>query len=163
VKVLVLADTHIPAGGTDRLPREVWKAAASADRILHAGDVTSKDLLDALESHAPVTAVLGNNDLSLRGVLPETVEVELDGCRVAMVHDSGARAGRPARVHRWFPEAAVVVYGHSHLPDDSLGVDGQLLFNPGSSTQRRRAPYRTYGWLELDGGRVVAHRIIPID
>ncbi len=81
---------------------------------------------------------------------------------VAMVHDSGARAGRPARLHRHFPHAQVVVFGHSHLPVDEVGVDGQWLFNPGAPTQRRRAPHRTVGLLELAGGEVLDPRIVVV-
>jgi putative phosphoesterase len=131
--------------------------------ILHAGDVVTRELLDELASYAPVHAVLGNNDHSLAGVLPETLEVDLDGVRVAMIHDSGARKGRPARLRRRFPNADVVVYGHSHLPDDSLGVDGQRLFNPGSPTERRRAPTRSFGILGASNGRLRRHEIVALE
>jgi predicted phosphodiesterase len=80
-----------------------------------------------------------------------------------MVHDSGARKGRPARMRRWFPDADVVVFGHSHEPIDDEGVDGQRLFNPGSPTQRRRQPHRSMGVLELGGGRILDHRIVTLD
>ncbi len=168
MRAVVLADTHIKAAGAGRsaparrLPPEVYAALRRADVILHAGDVVSHELLDELGAYAPVHAVLGNNDASLIGELPETLEVELEGVRIAMVHDSGARAGRPARMKRRFPDAAIVVYGHSHLPDDSPGEGGQRLFNPGSPTERRRAPARTYGVLDLAGGRVRRHRILTV-
>jgi hypothetical protein len=106
--------------------------------------------------------VLGNNDHLLVGSLPESVELELAGVRVAMVHDSGAREGREARLRRRFPDAAIVVYGHSHLPEDRVGVDRQRLFNPGSPTQRRRAPHRTYGRLTLAGGRIRRHEVVGL-
>jgi predicted phosphodiesterase len=77
-----------------------------------------------------------------------------------MVHDSGARRGREARLARRFPDAAVVVFGHSHEPVDTLGVGGQRLFNPGSPTQRRRQPQPSYGELELRDGAVVSHRVV---
>jgi putative phosphoesterase len=173
MRAVVLADTHIRpqpsrghAGGgrgfPRRLPDAVYRALRRADVVLHAGDVVTRDLLDELAQFAPVHGVLGNNDHALQGELPETVELDLDGVRVAMVHDSGARKGRPARLHRRFPDAAVVVYGHSHLPDDSLGVDGQRLFNPGSPTERRNAPARSFGVLDLADGRVRRHRIVEL-
>jgi uncharacterized protein len=162
VRILVLADTHLRADRQRSLPVPVWDEAARADVILHAGDVLTRHLLDELAALAPVHAVLGNNDTALLGVLPETLEVDLDGVRVAMIHDAGTRSGRPGRLRRRFPDARVVVYGHSHLPDASAGVDGQLLFNPGSCTERRRAPERTYGVLELLDGRVVGHHIVPL-
>ena len=92
-------------------------------------------------------------------MLPETVEVELEGVPVAMIHDSGARDGREARMQRRFPDARLVVYGHSHLPEDRIGIGRQRLFNPGSPTQRRRAPERTYGVVTLAGGRITTHRV----
>lgn len=124
--------------------------------------MVTADLLDALYRRAPVHAVLGNNDVALRGALPDRLEVELAGVRVALVHDAGARAGRERRLHRWFPDAALVVFGHSHEPVDIEGVGGQRLFNPGSALQRRRQPHRTFGRLELTGGRVVRHEIVVV-
>jgi putative phosphoesterase len=163
VRALVLADTHIRPGRNRRLPDAVYAAADQADVVLHAGDVVTRDLLDELSGFAPVHAVLGNNDAALVGVLPESDELELGGVRMALVHETGPTKGRPARVKRRFPRAAIVIYGHSHQPDDSVGVDGQRLFNPGSPTERRRAPFRTYGWLELDAGRIATHEIRPAD
>ncbi len=157
----MLSDTHLRPGLDRDLPPEVWAAAGEADLILHAGDVLTVDLLDRLADHAPVHAVLGNNDVTLRRELPETRQVELDGLKVAMIHDSGPRAGRASRMRRRFPDADVVVYGHSHLPDDSE-EDGQRLFNPGSCTERRRAPYRTFGWWEVRGGQLAEHRIVEL-
>jgi putative phosphoesterase len=123
-----------------------------ADAVLHAGDVVAPELLHELAGFAPVHAVLGNNDVDLR--LPERLEVDLAGVRVAMVHDSGPSAGRAARLRRWFPDADVVVFGHSHLPWREVDPGGQLHLNPGSPTERRRAPTRTVAWLELDAGEV---------
>jgi hypothetical protein len=174
MRAVVLADTHIRPtasrghehggrGFPRRLPDALYRALRRADVILHAGDVVGRELLDELAGFAPVHAVLGNNDHSLVGTLPETVELDLGGVKVAMVHDSGTRQGRPARLRRWFPDARIVVYGHSHLPDDSLGEGGQRLFNPGSPTERRRAPTRSYGVLDLADGRVRGHRIVALD
>ena len=160
--MLVVSDTHLGAD-LGKLPAEVWAAADRSDVILHAGDVVTGELLDALGQRAPIHAVLGNNDRGLIGRLPDRLELELAGVRVAMVHDSGARAGRERRMRRWFPEADLVVFGHSHEPIDQEGVDGQRLFNPGSAVQRRRQPHRTIGELRLADGEIVAHRIVPVD
>jgi len=140
----------------------MYRALRRADVILHAGDVVTADLLTELETFAPVLAVLGNNDHELVDRLPETVEVELGGVPVAMIHDSGARDGREARMQRRFPDARLVVYGHSHLPEDRIGAGRQRLFNPGSPTQRRRAPERTYGVVTLAGGRITSHRVVDL-
>jgi putative phosphoesterase len=161
LRLLVLADTHLH-DDLSRLPPEVWDEVEACDAVLHAGDVVTLDLLTALRARRPVHAVLGNNDLALVGALPDRLELDLAGVRVGMVHDSGLRSGRPRRMRRWFPDAQVVVFGHSHEPVDELGEDGQRLFNPGSAVQRRRQPRRTVGVLELADGAVVDHRIVPV-
>ena len=154
--VVVLSDTHIRRGGRRRLPDTAYAHLEEADVILHAGDIVVGEVLDELRGFAPVHAVLGNNDAELVGLLPETESLVLDGVRIAMVHDSGPSAGRAARLRRRFPSADVVVFGHSHIPWDDAGVDGQLLFNPGSPTERRAQPNHTLGTLDLDAGRVVS-------
>ena len=162
VEVLVLADTHVRADRRRDLPAEVWDAADRAHLILHAGDVVTGSLLDDLAARAPLRAVLGNNDAGLEHRLPVEDRVDLDGCTVALVHDAGPARGRGPRMRRRFPDADVVVFGHSHLPLDEPGDDGQRLFNPGSSTERRRAPFRSYGLLTVEEGTLVDHRIVPV-
>jgi hypothetical protein len=157
VDVVVLADTHLK-GGLE-LPGALRAALADADVVLHAGDVTSALALEQLCSSVPTHAVLGNNDHALVGALPGSQLVELDGVRVGMVHDSGAARGRAARLKRMFPQADVVVFGHSHVPIDEVGIGGQILFNPGSPTQRRAQPWRTFGRLRI-AGHVVTTRSI---
>ncbi|HET6810045.1 MAG TPA: metallophosphoesterase family protein [Acidimicrobiales bacterium] len=160
-RVAVLADTHLRSG-LDRLSPAARQVLGRADVILHAGDVVSRTALGELSELGPLHAVLGNNDGELTGLLPLTVSVEIGGVRIGVVHDSGARAGRAGRMRRLFPDADVVVFGHSHIPWDEEGIDGQILFNPGSATQRRRQPVCTIGELELADGRVRAHRILPV-
>ena len=164
MKVVVLADTHIVPGRSRRLPDAVYAALDTADAILHAGDIMTADLVHELEGFAPVHAVLGNNDDGvLAGMLPETLELDLDGVRVGMIHDSGPSAGRPRRMRKRFPDRDVVVYGHSHIPFCGEGDGGQLLFNPGSPTDKRRQPFATYGTLQLVDGSVARAEIIPLD
>jgi uncharacterized protein len=164
VRVVVVADTHLRRSWPNRhLPARARTLLATAEVILHAGDITQQEHLDELARHAPVHAVLGNNDPELVDVLPETLELELAGVRVAMLHDSGASRGREARLHARFPTADVVVFGHSHVPWNAAGVDQQLLFNPGSPTERRQQPHRTVGVLELANGRVLDARIEVVD
>lgn len=159
MRVVVLADTHIRREGRRRLPDTVYDLLDEADVILHAGDVLVADLLRELGGFAPVYAVLGNNDLELGGLVPEERVEELAGVRVGMIHDSGPTAGRPARMRRRFPDADLVVYGHSHIPYDGPGLDGQWLFNPGSPTDRRGQPHHTAGLLDLEDGRIAHHEI----
>ncbi len=152
ITALILADTHIRGDGRRQLPRAVRRAAARATLIIHAGDVVDPGVLADLGDFAPVHAVLGNNDHDLVGALPDRRSIELGGVKIATVHDSGASAGRPTRLQRWFPEAHVVIFGHSHLPFCGFRSGGQWLFNPGSCTERRRAPTHTYGWLTVRPG-----------
>jgi putative phosphoesterase len=161
VRAVVVADTHLPDGGAGDLPVAAWRELERADVILHAGDVTGPALLARLAEVAPVHAVLGNNDRAL--VLPESVLVELDGVRVGMVHDSGPRAGREGRLRRRFPTADLVVFGHSHIPWCEAGLDGQLLLNPGSPTQRRGQPHRTVAVADLVAGRLAGCRVVEVD
>jgi putative phosphoesterase len=158
--VVVLADTHLRAGR--RLPEMVYERLEAADVVLHAGDAVDDELLDELDRFGELHVVRGNNDGAVRRVLPETWTGDLAGVRVAMIHDSGATKGRSGRMRRRFPDADIVVYGHSHLPDDSVSEAGQRLFNPGSPTQRRRAPAPTFGELELCDGRIERHEIVAL-
>jgi putative phosphoesterase len=134
-----------------------------AELILHAGDVCVPSVLDELAGYAPVKAVRGNNDgpdVAAWGA-PDTLEFELAGLPVAMVHDSGPAARRTARMKRRFPGAELVVFGHSHIPLDETG-DGVRIFNPGSPTDRRRQPHGTIGLLRIEDARIIEARIVPV-
>ncbi|HEY9790105.1 MAG TPA: metallophosphoesterase family protein [Candidatus Obscuribacterales bacterium] len=157
MRIAVLADTHIPKRARS-LPEAAWKIIRSADAIIHAGDVLSPDFLHELEALAPLYAVRGNNDLTLQQ-LPETLEVDLAGASIALIHDSGDKKGRATRLRRRFPNADVVVFGHSHIPMNEL-VDGQILFNPGSPTDRRTQPHFTMGILKITDGKVLPEIIV---
>lgn len=162
VHVVVLADTHIRRHSSRRLPPPAVTALEGADVILHAGDIVVGEVLDELRTYAPVHAVLGNNDGELAGLLPETLEVDLGGLRVGLVHDSGPRRGRPGRLRRRFPDADLVVFGHSHEPVNEAGIDGQWLLNPGSPTERRRQPHHTLATFDVHGGTLVDPRIMVV-
>ena len=158
----MLADTHAPRRWK-ACPPGVAAQLRGADLILHAGDVCTADVLDELAAYAPVRAVLGNNDRpDVAGWgAAETLQFDLCGLRIAMVHDAGPSAGRPARLRRRFPGAGLVVFGHSHIPLDHTEA-GQRIFNPGSPTDRRRQPHGTVGVLEIAGGRVLSAAIVPV-
>jgi len=142
----------MPAAAIDHLRR--------AEVILHAGDVLEQWFLDDLADIAPVHAVLGNNDTGLD--LPQRREVELAGVRIGMVHDSGSRQGREARLARWFPSCTLVVFGHSHVPLDTRG-HGQRLLNPGSPTDKRAQPHASLAVVELDDTQICRIQIIELD
>jgi putative phosphoesterase len=149
----VLADTHIPRRAR-ALPEGLIPHLEHADLILHAGDLMDPKLLDDLAVYAPTRAVRGNLDSQQAG-LPEELRFEFGGVRVAMIHDSGPKRGRRSRMRRLFPEARVVVFGHSHIPwlEDEGGL---LLLNPGSPTDRRRQPEHTFALLQVECGEVTA-------
>ncbi len=156
---MVLSDTHAPRRWRSCPPR-VAEHLRGADAILHAGDVCVASVLDELSAYAPVHAVKGNND-GPDVTAPETLELTLDGLRIGMIHDSGPAGGRLARMRRRFPEADLVVFGHSHIPLDETG-GGLRIFNPGSPTDRRRQPQGTLGLLSIEHGRLREARIVPV-
>jgi putative phosphoesterase len=154
--IAVISDTHMPRGGR-RLPDACVERIASADLLLHAGDLMTVELLRELEAIGPpVAAVHGNMDTAeLRRLLPAERVVEAGGARIAMLHDAGPRTGRLERMRRRFGDAAdAVVFGHSHLPLHERAPDGLQIFNPGSPTERRRAPSHTMGMARVESGRV---------
>lgn len=158
----MVSDTHAPRRWKS-CPPAVAARLRDADVILHAGDVCVASVLDELAAYAPVHAVLGNNDqpdVAAWGA-PETLELELAGVRVAMIHDAGPTTGRFRRMSRRFPDADLVVFGHSHIPLDET-ADGVHLFNPGSPTDRRRQPRGTLGVLDIDAGTVLRTGIVPV-
>jgi putative phosphoesterase len=159
VRLAVISDTHMPRGSR-RLPVEHLR---DADLILHAGDLSTVAVLEELEAIGPpVRAVVGNVDeWALRERLPEERIVEVDGVRIAMVHDAGPSTGRLERMRRRFPGVDAVVFGHSHIPLHSER-DGFQIFNPGSATDRRRQPRHTMGFADVSGG-AVRFRLVDLD
>ncbi|UJA20775.1 metallophosphoesterase family protein [Thermoleophilia bacterium SCSIO 60948] len=154
--VALISDTHMPKGER-RLPERCVETIAAAALVIHAGDVSTEAVLDEVAAIGPpLLAVHGNVDSTeLRTRVPAAIELEIGPRRLAVVHDSGARKGRAARMRRWFPAADAVVFGHSHIPlheaDPATGLE---LFNPGSPTERRRSPTHTMGTLRLVGGEL---------
>ncbi len=155
MRLLLLSDTHIPKRART-LPGEAWVEVDRADVVIHAGDWLDVATLDALTRRAVrLVAVYGNNDgPQLRQHLPEVARVELDGLRLAVIHDTGAAKGREQRCERLFPDTDVLVFGHSHIPWDTTTPTGLRLLNPGSPTDRRRQPTCTYMTAEVAGGQL---------
>lgn len=161
-RLLLLADTHVPKRARS-LPAAVRRAAFGVDLIVHAGDWVEESVLDELLAIGPVLGVWGNNDGDdLRGRLPQVARAEIDGVRLAVVHETGPAAGREKRMDAAFPDADVLVFGHSHIPWDSETPAGLRLLNPGSPTDRRRQPACTLMTATLSDGSVrdvVLHEI----
>ncbi|WP_454197200.1 metallophosphoesterase family protein [Nocardia sp. Marseille-Q1738] len=163
MRLLLISDTHVPKRARD-LPQAVWNEVDAADVIVHAGDWVDVALLDRLEARAKrLIGVYGNNDgPELRARLPEIAHAELDGLRLAVVHETGPAKGREQRCARNFPDTDVLVFGHSHIPWDSVTDTGLRLLNPGSPTDRRRQPDHTYLTARIRSGQlseVVLHTV----
>ncbi len=145
--IAVIADTHMPKGRRV-LPEVCVEKIREAEALIHAGDFSAVSALEELRALCPVVlGVRGNvDDAELRRELPESLEVELGGHTVAVLHDAGPTKGRLARLRARFPDADAVVFGHSHMPlHEQEG--GFQIFNPGSPTERRRAPCPSMGLL----------------
>ncbi|GAA1043731.1 metallophosphoesterase family protein [Streptomyces murinus] len=163
MRLLLMSDTHLPRRAK-RLPEVLLAELPRADVVFHAGDWVDTATLDLLESRSRrLIGVYGNNDgPELRARLPEVAYAELDGLRFGAVHETGPAQGREARCAARFPDLDVLVFGHSHIPWDSTAPGGLRLLNPGSPTDRRRQPYRTYMTAEIEGGalaEVTLHRL----
>ncbi|HST68496.1 MAG TPA: metallophosphoesterase family protein [Solirubrobacterales bacterium] len=145
--IAILADTHMPRGNR-ALPAACVERIRAAEAVIHAGDFFAASVLAELRELNPrLHAVHGNVDeATLREELPESLRIGIGDRAVAVVHDSGPSKGRLARMRARFPDADAVVFGHSHLPLHEE-EDGFQIFNPGSPTERRRAPRHSMGLL----------------
>jgi uncharacterized protein len=165
VSLVLTADTHLPKRARD-LPHPLWTAIDAADVVVHAGDWVDVALLDQLEARARrLVGVYGNNDHGpLRQRLPEVARAEVEGIRMAVVHETGDRKGREERCAARFPDTDLLVFGHSHIPWDTTAASGLRLLNPGSPTDRRRQPHGTFVTAVADEGQlrdVVFHAVPP--
>jgi putative phosphoesterase len=154
VLIAVISDTHMPQGAR-RIPPACVERIRASDLVIHAGDIATREVLDDIGAIGPpVAAVHGNVDSAeLRQALPEARVVDADGARIAVVHDAGPAGGRLNRMRKRFPDTDAVVFGHSHIPLHERDGDFQL-FNPGSPTERRRAPRHTMGVARAAAGSV---------
>lgn len=156
--LLLLADTHVPARAR-RLPDAVLAAAAEADAVVHAGDWVDTATLDLLESRARrMHGVYGNNDgAELRARLPEVARFQIEDIEIAVVHETGPAKGREQRADAAFPNIDLLIFGHSHIPWDTVSPGGMRLLNPGSPTDRRRQPHCTMMLVTID------HRAVDVE
>lgn len=154
-RLLLIADTHVPKRAK-RLPEAVLRAADDADIVIHAGDWVDLATLDLLESRARVLhGVYGNNDgPDLRERLPEIARFTVEQAEVAVVHETGQRQKREERMDAAFPGVDLLVFGHSHIPWDTVAPSGMRLLNPGSPTDRRRQPVCTMMSVTIDERRI---------
>ncbi|WP_213008363.1 metallophosphoesterase family protein [Paractinoplanes toevensis] len=165
MRLVLTSDTHLPKRARD-LPPRLWAAIDAADVVIHAGDWVDVATLDAISARATrLIACYGNNDgPQLRSRLPEIARAELDGLRLAVIHETGQSAGRTERCAARFPDADLLVFGHSHIPWDTTAETGLRLLNPGSPTDRRRQPTATFMTATISDGRlagVTLHELPP--
>jgi putative phosphoesterase len=163
VRLLLMSDTHVPKRARD-LPAVLWEAVETADVVFHAGDWVDVPMLDALTARSRrLVAVYGNNDGPLlRARMPEIARVTLDGVRFAVIHETGQATGREIRCAARFPDTDVLVFGHSHIPWDTVAPSGLRLLNPGSPTDRRRQPHGTYMTAEISSATLTNVTLHPI-
>ncbi|MDQ0768945.1 putative phosphoesterase [Pseudarthrobacter defluvii] len=161
--LVLIADTHVPKRAR-ALPGQVWEAIGNADVVFHAGDWVEAALLDEFERRSKrLLGVYGNNDgPELRRRLPGTATAVLDGVRFSLVHETGQAKGRELRCEAQYPDADVLVFGHSHIPWDTVSPNGLRLLNPGSPTDRRRQPACTFMEAVVDGGRLAEVRLVTV-
>jgi len=161
-RLLLISDTHVPDRSRG-IPDDVRKAADAADLIVHAGDWTEVSVLDDLSQHGELIGVYGNNDgPDLRARLPEIARREIEGVRFAVIHETGDAKRRHGWADAAFPDADVLIFGHSHIPWDTVSPGGLRLLNPGSPTDRRRQPHRTMMTLTLREGDPLEVNLVPL-
>ncbi len=155
VRIGVISDTHFISTNKVRLPKKVFEVFNGVDRIFHAGDVISQDVLKQLSKVAPVYAVRGNMDLSgATKTLPETIVDVIEGMKIGLIHGWGPPHGIKERIREKLPsDVRVIVFGHTHHPEMEE-KDGIFFFNPGSATDKVYTLYNSVGLLTIDSGKV---------
>ncbi len=157
MRIGVIADTH------GLLRPEVFTIFQAVDHILHGGDVGEPQILADLEALAPVTAVYGNTDgPELRAVLPQVAAVRLDGFDIVVTHGDQFGALTPAKLHGAFPEAEIIVYGHTHQPLLELVDRTVTVMNPGGAGPRRFDLLPSVGIMELEPGIPPRARLVAL-
>jgi putative phosphoesterase len=160
--IAVISDTHLPRGSR-ALPEACVERLRAADLIVHGGDLMTMAVLEELRGYGEVVAVHGNaDDAAVRAALPARLDLDLEGARLVVVHNGGPAAGRLDRMQRKFAPADAVVFGHSHLPLHETAPDGFQIFNPGSPTEKRRAPTHTMGLARAREGEI-AFELVHLD
>jgi putative phosphoesterase len=160
MQLAIISDTHMPRGNRT-IPPACLDHCRAADAILHAGDLSDVPVLDLLRALGPpVHAIHGNVDsAAIRAILPTRRELELDGVRIGMIHAPGPAAGRLRRLRSAFPRCQAVIFGHTHMPEHGE-QDGFQVFNPGSPTERRRAPVHTMGAARIADGAIAFELLV---
>ncbi len=162
MRLAIISDTHMPRGAR-AISDACLEHCRAADAILHAGDLIDVPVIELLRALGPpLHAISGNVDTeAVRRLVPARLQLELGGARIGMVHIPGPAAGRFERMRAAFPRCDAVIFGHTHMPEHEER-DGFAIFNPGSPTERRRAPSRTMGRATIEDGRI-AFELLVLD
>jgi putative phosphoesterase len=153
----IIADTH------GMLRPEVFDVFAEVDRILHAGDIGPPELLTELETIAPVTAVFGNTDgFDIRARVPEIVEVRIEGFDFLLLHGHQLGSPTPEKLNRAYPNAEVIIFGHTHRPLLTIVDEVVTVMNPGGAGARRFDLPASVGIMELEAGIPPRARLVPL-
>ena len=153
----IISDTH------GQLRSEVFDVFEEVDQILHAGDVGNPDILTELEALAPVTAVYGNTDgFDLRSRLPAEAIFELEGLNFVVVHGDRFGTPTPSNLHEAYPDADVIVYGHTHRPLLEMVDTTVTVMNPGAAGPARFDILPSVGIMELEMGLPPRARLVPL-
>jgi putative phosphoesterase len=157
MRIGVISDTH------GKLRPEVLDVFREVDHILHGGDVGRSEILNDLEALAPVTAVYGNTDgFDLRDRLPKVAQVRLDGFDIVVTHGDQFGTPTPGALHAAFPEAEIIVYGHTHRPLLELVDKTVTVMNPGAAGPARFDLKPSVGIMELEPGIPPRARLVAL-
>ncbi|HXF96059.1 MAG TPA: metallophosphoesterase family protein [Gemmatimonadales bacterium] len=158
MRIGVISDTH------GHLRPQVFDVFARVDHILHGGDVGKPEILSDLEALAPVTAVYGNTDgFDLRSRLPQVARLRLEGFDIVVTHGDQLGSPTPAKLHAAFPEAEIIVFGHTHQPVLELLEKTVTVINPGAAGPARFGAPPSVGILELEPGIPPRARLVTLD
>jgi putative phosphoesterase len=154
----IIADTH------GQLRSEVFDVFAGVDHILHGGDLGPPALLDELATIAPVTAVYGNTDgPEIRARLPQVARIQLDGFRIVLTHGDQFGSPTPEKLNAAYPDAEILVFGHTHRPLLTIVDQVVTVMNPGGAGPRRFDLPASVGIMELEPGIPPRARLVALD
>ena len=153
----IISDTH------GLLRPEVFDVFREVDHILHGGDVGNPELLTELEAVAPVTAVYGNTDgWELRAKLPQVARLRLDGFDIVVTHGDQLGSPTPEKLNAAFPDAEIIVFGHTHKPLLTIVDQVVTVMNPGGAGPARFNLPPSVGIMELEAGIPPRARLVPM-